>query len=56
MDYQKQEKHNNLFEKIAIRNLSGEQKTDIATTIIEDVETGIEYRSQMVLSSIIASL
>jgi uncharacterized hydrophobic protein (TIGR00271 family) len=44
------------FEKIAIWELADEQKSSAAKTILEEVKTGIEYRSQMSLSVIIASL
>ncbi len=56
MEFEQQEKHNSIFDKVAIWDLEGEQKTEVAKTIIEDVETGIEYWSQMILSSIIATL
>jgi len=50
------EKMQGVFDQIAIWELPGEQKTEVAQTIIDDLSTGVEYRSQMVLSAIIATL
>lgn len=44
------------FDKIAIWDLSSEQKNETAKTIIDDVETGVEYWSSMFLSAVIATL
>lgn len=51
-----QEKRSAWFEKLSIWNLEGEQKEEVANTIIDDIKTWIEYRSQMWLSSLIAAL
>gem|GEM_PF-3771733 len=51
IDLQEQEhKHHKLFDKFAILDLSDEQKSEIAQNIIEDLNTGVEYRSQMLLA------
>ena len=51
-----QEKRSRLFDRLSIWDLPGEQKKEIAHTIIDDIHIQIEYRSQMGLSSIIAAL
>ena len=45
-----------LVERIAIWDLDGETKQNIAQSMIDDVSTSIEYRSQMLLSALIATL
>lgn len=51
-----QEKYHRFFDRIAMRVLPGEIKNDIAETIIDDLNTGIDYRSQMMLSVVISTL
>ncbi len=51
-----EEKTKWFFSALALLPISWEEKTTIATSIIKDVETGLEYRSQMILSIIIATL
>ncbi len=50
------EKLQGFFDYIAIRDLTGEQKEEIANHIIDDVWTTLEYWTQMFLSAIIATL
>lgn len=50
------ERHQRFFDRIAVWNLRGEIKSDVAQTIIDDLNTGIEYRSQMLLAVVIATL
>jgi len=45
-----------IIEKIAIRDLDGEVKSHIAQTMIDDVETTLEYWSQMFLAVVVATL
>lgn len=45
-----------IVEKIAIWDLDWETKKNIATAMIDDVSTSIEYWSQMLLSALIATL
>ncbi len=45
-----------LAERIAIWDLDGDTKENIAVSMIDDVTTSIEYRSQMLLSALIATL
>lgn len=45
-----------IHRKIAIWNLSGEQKAELAKQVITDAQTELEYRSQMFLSIVIATL
>jgi uncharacterized membrane protein len=45
-----------LFDRLAIWALPGEIKNTIAETIIDDLNTGVEYRAQMILSVVIAAL
>lgn len=49
-------KRRRLFDRLAIRALPGEVKNDLAETIIDDLNTGVEYRAQMILSVVIAAL
>jgi hypothetical protein len=52
-----QHKRSAWFDKrIAIWNLDGEQKAEIAGQIIDDMTIKLEYRSQMFLSIVIATL
>ena len=44
------------FHRIALRDLSGEQKSGVASTIIDDINTNSGYRGQMMLAAVIASL
>ena len=45
-----------LLKRLWIRDLDGNQKSEIAENIIQEIDTGIEYRSQMILSVVIATL
>jgi hypothetical protein len=45
-----------IYDRLAIRDLSGDKKEDIASQMIEDVNTTLEYWSQMFLSALIAAL
>ncbi|USN57542.1 MAG: hypothetical protein H6766_03815 [Candidatus Peribacteria bacterium] len=51
-----EDKHHRLFDHLAIWALSGEVKNDLAKTIIDDLNTGVGYRAQMILSVVIATL
>jgi len=52
-----QHKRSEWFDKrIAIWNLDGKQKAEIAGQIIDDMTINLEYRSQMFLSIVVATL
>lgn len=52
-----QEKRSQRFDRrIAIWNLEGEQKSDVAASIIDGMTIEVEYWSQMFLSIVIATL
>ncbi len=50
------EQHQKWFDRLAIWELPGPTKNDVAETVIDDLNTGVGYRAQMILSAIIATL
>ena len=49
-------KYTRWFNKVAIWELNGEEKSHVAQTVLEELNTGTEYWSLMFLSIIIATL